>query len=154
SSHAGVTKPIDLSSLKTIGLKRTRTEIEELDRVLGGGLVPGHVVLLAGEPGIGKSTLLLQVTQKCAPTWYVAGEESPIQIKIRADRLGISAESVQILDTTDVDVVLATLDDAVDAKTPPALIVVDSIQTIATRDLMGIPGSVGQVRECAHRLTR
>lgn len=154
SSSAHKVTPILLSSLANQALTRTQTNISELDRVLGGGLVSGHVVLLAGEPGIGKSTLLLQVAAKSELCIYVAGEESPVQIKLRSERLKLKTETIQILDVTDVDVVLATLEDLVSSKTPPSLVVVDSIQTISTKDLMGIPGSVGQVRECAHRLTR
>lgn len=154
SSGAAAGHGISLASLSSEKLLRSQTHISELDRVLGGGLVPGHVVLLAGEPGIGKSTLLLQVADTIGGTvLYVAGEESPVQIKIRSERLGIKAEGITLLDVTDVDSIIATLEQ-MQAQKPIGLVVIDSIQTIATRDLMGIPGSVGQVRECAHRLTR
>ncbi len=154
SRNAHSATPVVLSSLANQALTRTQTGISELDRVLGGGLVLGHVVLLAGEPGIGKSTLLLQVASKASRCLYVAGEESPVQIKLRSERLKLKTDTIEILDVTDVDVVIATLEDLSTSKNPPTLVVVDSIQTISTKDLMGIPGSVGQVRECAHRLTR
>ncbi len=154
SGRGSVSSVVNLSSLSIGKLERSKTHIDELDRVLGGGLVPGHVVLLAGEPGIGKSTLLLQVASKSTNCFYVAGEESPIQIKIRSERLGIDTKTINLLELTDVDNIIATLEDTVSSDNPPALVVVDSIQTISTRDLMGIPGSVGQVRECAYRLTK
>lgn len=126
--------------------KRVSTGVGELDRVLGGGLVPGMAVLLAGEPGIGKSTLLLQLAEKInGAVLYVAGEESAAQIKIRAGRLGVKAENLLVLETSDVDGVI--LDKA-------RLVIVDSIQTMTTGDLTGTAGSVGQVRECAARLIR
>lgn len=149
---AHVKDSFNLSSIESTKLNRSSTGSHEFDRVLGGGLVPGHVVLLAGEPGIGKSTLLLQLAGKSKQTVvYVAGEESPIQIKLRADRLGIDGSLVELLDETNVDSIIATLDSQ---KELPGLVIVDSIQTLATSDLTGIPGSVGQVRECAYRLTR
>lgn len=130
---------------------RVKTGIGELDRVLGGGLVPGSVVLLAGEPGIGKSTLLTQLALKSVGTeptiLYVCGEESPEQIKMRIDRLRVTSEvfGLSFLPTTDVDAVI-------EAAGNPGLMIVDSIQTMATTDLTGMAGSVGQVRECAFRL--
>lgn len=119
--------------------------MSELDMVLGGGIVPGMAVLLAGEPGIGKSTLLLELASKIdGVVLYVAGEESAGQIKIRADRLKIKTENLLILEETDVDNIL--LDKNI------KLLIVDSIQTLTTQDLGGTAGSVGQVRECAARL--
>jgi DNA repair protein RadA/Sms len=153
-SRKGETKPIKLSEIKATQTNRISTGISELDLVLGGGLVPGMAVLLSGEPGIGKSTLLLQL----AANWsnlsnlsnlvlYVAGEESASQIKIRAQRLGISGERLVILETTDVDEINDQLS-MINAQ----FIIVDSIQTLTTTDLAGTAGSVGQVRECASRL--
>jgi len=132
---------------------RLATGIAEFDFVLGGGIVPGSMVLVGGEPGIGKSTLLLQVAARLQAagraTLYVSGEESPLQVKLRADRLSPAAGDVQLLGETALETILATA-----ADRAPAVMVVDSIQTIFTADLEGAPGNVGQVRECAARLMR
>lgn len=138
-------EPVSLSSIPSKKTSRISTKIAELDRVLGGGLVPGQVVLIAGEPGIGKSTLLLQLTEKIGNALYVSGEESAGQVKVRAQRLGIKSKTLKFLEETNVDSVIESIDNQ-------ALIVVDSIQTMATGDLSGLAGSVGQVRECAFRL--
>jgi DNA repair protein RadA/Sms len=130
-----------------------RLPFEEFNRVLGGGIVPGSLVLLGGDPGIGKSTLLLQVgnlvAQDCGPVLYATGEESAEQVKLRADRMGSIAPDLYIVAETDVDVIsdLAT-------QMNPALLIADSIQTMRTEDLDSPSGTVGQVRECAARLTR
>ncbi|NUQ22302.1 MAG: DNA repair protein RadA [Gemmatimonadaceae bacterium] len=135
--------------------RRWKTGIEELDFVLGGGLVPGSMVLVGGEPGIGKSTLLLQTAAKLQEAGhsalYVSGEESPLQVKLRADRLDGStgAGDVSFLGETNLETILSTADAA-----RPQLMVVDSIQTVFTQDLEGAPGNVGQVRESAARLMR
>ena len=133
--------------------RRLRTGINEFDFVLGGGIVPGSMVLIGGEPGIGKSTLLLQVAGALQGAGqrvlYVSGEESPLQVKLRADRLDQTAGDVELLTETLLETVLATA-----ASMEPAVMVVDSIQTIFTADLEGAPGNVGQVRECAARLMR
>ena len=133
--------------------KRWRTGIDEFDFVLGGGLVPGSMVLIGGEPGIGKSTLLLQVAARLHAqghrTLYASGEESPLQVKLRADRLEGGAGEVEMLGETSLETVLATA-----AALGPDVLVVDSIQTLYTADLEGAPGNVGQVRECAARLMR
>ena len=155
SSYSSSAKPVTLKEIRNLSFKREKTGIGELDRVLGGGLVPGEVVLLAGEPGIGKSTLLLQVASKVGeklarPVFYVAGEESPAQIKMRAERLGVKSDRLFLLPETDIDRVIAFLNE--EKKEPPALLVVDSIQTMVTSDLAGAAGSVGQVREAAARL--
>ena len=133
--------------------RRLRTGINEFDFVLGGGIVPGSMVLIGGEPGIGKSTLLLQVAGALQAAGqrvlYVSGEESPLQVKLRADRLDHTAADVELLTETLLETVLATA-----AGMEPAVMIVDSIQTIFTADLEGAPGSVGQLRECAARLMR
>ena len=133
--------------------KRWSTGMRELDFVLGGGIVPGSMVLIGGEPGIGKSTLLLQVAGRLQANHrqvlYVSGEESPLQVKLRADRLGDTAGDVNLLAETSLETVLATA-----AAIEPAVLIVDSIQTVFTADLEGAPGNVGQVRECASRLMR
>ena len=145
-------KPVLLASVSSKNTARTSTKISELDRVLGGGLVPGQVVLMAGEPGIGKSTILLQLADELGNMLYVSGEESVGQIKVRADRLGIKKSTVNLLEETDVDEVTNTIS----TFKGPTLqgVVVDSIQTMTTSDLNGLAGSVGQVRECAVRLLK
>jgi len=140
---------INLDKVKISSTKRTPTGIAELDTALGGGVVSGQVVLLAGEPGIGKSTLLLQVAAKVKHAVYVAGEESAGQIKLRAGRLGLSCGGVEIYEETDIGAVLGTV---FAMKMQPDILIVDSIQTMFTPELQGIPGSVGQVKESAFRL--
>ncbi|MCH7713939.1 MAG: DNA repair protein RadA [Chloroflexi bacterium] len=126
---------------------------QEINRVLGGGIVAGSVVLLTGEPGVGKSTLLLQIAGYLAcqgkHVLYVTGEESPHQIKIRSQRLGITGEGIFILPESDVDTILEKLDEC-----RPALVIVDSIQTLYCREVASGPGSVAQVRESGLRLMR
>src|SRR5499427_3366062 len=132
---------------------RWQTGLDEFDFVLGGGIVPGSMILVGGERGIGKSTLLLQVAarleQAGRPVLYATGEESALQVRLRADRLGGNAGDVALLSETNLETVLATA-----ASAPPAALIVDSIQTVFTTDLEGAPGNVGQVRECAARLMR
>lgn len=144
---SGKSKVVSLSDIKSSVTKRITTKISELDRVLGGGLVPGQVVLIAGEPGIGKSTLLLQLSNNLESVLYVCGEESVGQVKVRADRLKIKKARIDLLEDTDVDSVIESVDS-------PSAIIVDSIQTMTTSDLSGMAGSVGQVRECAFRLLK
>ena len=133
--------------------RRWKTGLNEFDFVLGGGIVPGSMILIGGEPGIGKSTLLLQVAARLQnaghATLYASGEESALQIKLRADRLAEDAGDVSLLSETNLETVLTTA-----AAMSPAVLVVDSIQTVFTNDLEGAPGNVGQVRECAARLMR
>lgn len=133
--------------------QRLRTGLNEFDFVLGGGIVPGSMVLVGGEPGIGKSTILLQVAAQLEGmgirTLYVSGEESPLQVKLRADRLGTHSGEVSLLGETLLETILATA-----ADRQPNVMIVDSIQTVFTGDLEGAPGNVGQVRECAARLMR
>jgi DNA repair protein RadA/Sms len=130
---------------------RRQTGIGELDFVLGGGLVPGSLVLVGGEPGIGKSTLLLQAAARLeeagVPTLYVSGEESARQVRLRADRLTPSAADVSFLAATDLDAVLEAA-----SSTTPAVIFIDSVQTMQTAGTDGAAGNVTQVRECATRL--
>lgn len=142
--------PVRLSSVNLEKKMRLTTESVEFDRVLGGGLVAGSVVLLAGEPGIGKSTLLLKLAQNVAKrgkVLYMSGEESAQQIKIRAERLIIAADNIYISSETDADVLVTQIE-----QEKPQLVIVDSIQTLTTSDLTGVAGSVGQVRECSSRL--
>ena len=150
--RTGKATPILLGEVKTDDARRFSTGIHELDRALGGGPVPGGVVLLGGDPGIGKSTLLMQTLASLSTqnydTLYITGEESASQVALRARRLGkAGAEQVKVLATTD-------LEDAQDAleTEKPALAVVDSIQTLRTTDLSSASGSVSQLREVASRL--
>ena len=125
--------------------------MDELDRVLGGGIVPGSIVLLGGEPGVGKSTLMTMMLARVArsrPALLVTGEESPSQVRLRAERIG-GAGRIQVVAETDLDAVCATIE-----RARPAVCVVDSIQTLWSGDLASAPGSVAQVRESAGRLLR
>ncbi len=143
-------KPVNLSSISSKKVSRISTKISEFDRVLGGGLVDGQAVLLAGEPGIGKSTILLQLSNILGNVLYVAGEESASQISIRANRLGVKSRKIQILEETNIDNVISEIE----SGEKVSCVIVDSIQTMFTGDLTGLAGSVGQVRECAYRLLR
>src|SRR6266700_4383575 len=127
------------------------TGLDELDRVLGGGLVPGAVLLLAGEPGVGKSTLLLEtgaLVAESGPVLYVTGEESAAQVRLRADRIGAISDQLFLAAETDLDVVLGHVD-----HVQPRLLIIDSVQTIAAAGVEGVPGGVTQVREVAAALT-
>ncbi len=159
NAQTGDIKPISLSDVKADRYARIETGINELDMVLGGGMVPGQAILLAGEPGIGKSTLLLQVAAnlgKGGKILYVCGEESPEQVALRANRLGIRGGQMQMLPVTDseaiIDVVSQTSQKDAEPSSKYQLVIIDSIQTMATQDLEGMAGSVGQVRETASRL--
>jgi DNA repair protein RadA/Sms len=142
-----------LADVKAPEHRRLRTGIGELDRALGGGIVPGSMVLLGGSPGIGKSTLTGDALGRLAAagrrTLYVSGEESAAQVRLRAERLGIHALRVPVIAETD----LATVEATIEAERPEVC-VVDSVQTLHADDLSGSPGSVGQVREVAGRLMR
>jgi DNA repair protein RadA/Sms len=146
-------RPVPLGQVEAPAVERLETGIGELDRVLGGGLVPGSVVLIGGSPGIGKSTLtsaaLAGLASAGRRVLYVSGEESASQVRLRAERLGAAALAVPIVAETDLDTVLATLE----AERPDAC-VVDSVQVLYDPGLSGSPGSVGQVREVAGRLMR
>jgi DNA repair protein RadA/Sms len=141
---------VALSAIQPRDLERITTGIGELDRALGGGLVAGQVALLGGDPGIGKSTLLLQALSTLAgPVLYVTGEESAEQVALRARRLGIETTGVQLVAETQLERVLGALEAA-----RPRVAVIDSIQTVWSEALQSAPGSVAQVRECAAQLTR
>ena len=149
-----VTSPERPRSLREISLERgdrLATGLGELDRVLGGGVVRGSLVLIGGDPGIGKSTLLLQAARALAraapPVLYISAEESAAQVKMRADRLGIAADGLLLWAETDLAAVQAALDDV-----KPRALIVDSIQTVYLPELESAPGSVAQVRECGARL--
>ncbi len=142
-------KPIDLkSAYNTPQLERFLTKINEIDRVLGGGILPGSIILLGGNPGIGKSTLALQLLSKLKKiSLYVSAEESKDQVAIRADRLLIDSSHVHISSENNIDYIL---DQCVQLK--PSLLVIDSIQTIYNDRLDALPGSVSQIRECGQQL--
>jgi DNA repair protein RadA/Sms len=143
-------RPLPYPEVPTADAARTGTGIDELDRVLGGGLVPGAVILIGGEPGIGKSTLLLQAGSAVAESGrrvlYVTGEESAAQLRLRGDRLGVGSPDLLVLAETDVE----SIGEAARAASP-ALLVVDSVQAVRCADLGSVPGAVGQVREAAGR---
>jgi DNA repair protein RadA/Sms len=141
-----------LASVKARASSRIATGLEEFDRVLGGGLVPGGVILLGGDPGIGKSTLLLQACASLGAahrTLYVTGEESAEQIALRAHRLGLVNAPIELLAEVQLEAIVAAIN-----ATSPEIVVIDSIQTVYTEALASAPGSVAQVRECAAQLTR
>jgi DNA repair protein RadA/Sms len=141
-----------LSAIEANEVERQPTGIEELDRVLGGGIVAGGVVLIGGDPGIGKSTLLLQALDalsRSVPTLYVTGEESGAQVALRSRRLGLEASAVRVLAEINLEKISATIE-----AERPAVCVIDSIQTVYSEALSSAPGSVAQVRECAAQLTR
>ena len=143
--------PTRLSDVKTDQLDRIPMAMQEFSRVLGGGIVPGCLVLVSGDPGIGKSTLLMQVATQIAdthgPVLYVSGEESAQQIKMRAERLGTGGDQLYLLTETDLDEVLIHIENL-----KPRLAIIDSIQTMQVNDLTSAAGSISQVRECAARL--
>jgi DNA repair protein RadA/Sms len=153
SRTARAARPVKLSEVRAPAVARLATGIGELDRVLGGGLVPGSLVLLGGSPGIGKSTLTTMALGRLAAagqrTLYVSGEESAAQVRLRAERLGDGTLDVPVLAETDLDAVVATLE-----QERPEVCVVDSVQTLHASELAGAPGSVGQVREVADRIAR
>ena len=145
--------PQELSRLKSERSHRLIFPLTELNRVLGGGSVLGSLVLIGGDPGVGKSTLLLQVSSAMATSGskvaYVSGEESPQQIKLRAERLGVAGDCLFVLSETNLEAIIGRL-----GELSPSLVVIDSIQTVSLEELSGVPGSVGQIRECTLRLMR
>ncbi|MEE1002265.1 MAG: DNA repair protein RadA [Acutalibacteraceae bacterium] len=139
---------VKLNEINSDKESRYKTGLKELDRVLGGGIVKGSLVLLSGDPGIGKSTLILQMCEylgKNLSVLYVAGEESKRQLKLRADRLGVTTENLSVLTETDVETVNDYIYD-----TKPDIVMIDSIQTMAISAISSVPGSVAQVRECTN----
>ena len=153
SGYAGTTASVQrLEDVAVVDLPRLRSGFDEFDRVLGGGFVPGSSILIGGHPGAGKSTLLLQTLCRLAaqqPALYVTGEESPEQIALRANRLGLPTDQLQLMAETDVDAILASVE-----ALKPRVLVVDSIQVVHSETLTSAPGSVSQVRDCAAQLTR
>ena len=149
----GVIEPKILDNIDAEKLPRIQPQSAEFSRVLGGGIVPGSVVLVGGDPGIGKSTLLLQEAAQMSNeenrVLYVTGEESMEQIKMRADRLAVSSQHLFIFAETEIEFVLNTIE-----KIKPGLVIIDSIQTMYTANLESAPGSVSQVRECALKLIK
>lgn len=135
--------------------ERLKTGIKEIDRVSGGGLVPGSAILVGGDPGIGKSTLLLQIAAGIASLkekyecFYISGEEAIDQVRIRAQRLGVADSPVKLASTTEVKDIIATVE-----KANPTVVIIDSIQTMYLEDVESTPGSVSQVRACAYELIK
>ena len=145
-------KPSSLNSIEGKEATRTSTGVNELDRVLGGGIVKGSLILLGGEPGIGKSTLILQICDKMqgeGKVLYVSGEESAEQIKIRADRLGINNEDIMFLGETDIDIITQAIEEM-----NPKLVIIDSIQTMYSDEITSAAGTVSQVREITARIMK
>jgi len=152
-SLSSATQAQELSKVSTNAAPRITLPIAEFNRVLGGGIVPGSVVLIGGDPGIGKSTLLLEVAgmiaERVGNVLYVSGEESAHQIKLRADRLGLRGEGLFLLPETDLESILERGNEVA-----PRLVIIDSIQTVHSSDISSAAGSLAQVRECTQRLMR
>ncbi len=151
SSQTYGLKPIALTSVEEQKYQRIDTLNQELNRVLGGGIVPGSIILLGGEPGIGKSTLALQLTIQLSSlkSLYISGEESAAQIKLRATRLGNVHSNIFLLSETNIEKIINIMEDD-----PPQIVIIDSIQTLYAEYIESSPGSVSQIRECASRLIR
>ncbi|GAX61783.1 DNA repair protein [Candidatus Scalindua japonica] len=146
-----IENPVSISDIKSVSKLRTHTYIEEFDRILGGGIVAGSAILIGGTPGIGKSTLLLQVCQKFSEqdylSLYVTGEESTAQIKLRADRLNVTSNNIFLVAENNLNVILEHI-----RKFKPKLVIIDSVQAVFKPDLESSPGTVSQVRQCANEL--
>jgi len=144
-------KPLPIEDISVEDGQRTVTGIAEVDRVLGGGIVGGSAILIGGEPGIGKSTLMLQVmhnlAEKGLKVLYVSGEESASQIKLRSERIGAASKNLLVLVEVSLEKILEQI-----KVVSPAIVVIDSIQTVYSAELMSAPGSVGQVREASSRM--
>lgn len=136
-----------LKDISGKNVMRKMTGMPELDRVLGGGIVPGSLILLGGEPGIGKSTLTIQLAASLPNTLYISGEESVEQVKLRADRLGITSTTLKLANETNVQTICATIE-----QEKPSIAIIDSIQTISSNDVAGEPGNVTQIRACTAQL--
>ena len=149
SGNKKCSNPVRMSEIKFDDNIRMSTGISELDRTLGGGIVKGSFVLLSGSPGVGKSTILLQISEKFENILYVSGEESYSQIKMRSERLGIKNDNLFVLAETDIDVISKCIENL-----NPGLVIVDSIQTISSSEVNSIPGSVSQVKECSNILLK
>ena len=152
SRAASYAPPVQIKEISTTDEIRYKTGSSELDRVLGGGIVKGSLVLLGGDPGIGKSTILLQICEylgRQLSILYVSGEESKRQLKLRADRLGVDSDNLYILTQTDVEMICETI-----RQDKPDIVMIDSIQTMTLSELNSSPGSVTQVRECTNYLMR
>jgi DNA repair protein RadA/Sms len=153
SNQTTLSKPVPIKTIETSSEPRIHTSFSEFNRVLGGGIVRGSLVLIGGDPGIGKSTLLLQVSSNLAmkgnTVLYISGEESVKQTKIRADRLGITTDHLYVLAETDLEYISQSIEEM-----NPDFVVIDSIQTIYLPDVTSAPGSVSQVRECTAELMR
>jgi DNA repair protein RadA/Sms len=147
ATAAPAAKTVGLHDISKTNMPRSKTNINELDRVLGGGIVPGSLILLGGEPGIGKSTLSLQIAMAVTKTLYTSGEESVQQIHMRAERLNIKNPELRLLNETHVESIIATI-----LKEKPTLAIVDSIQTLYSDEVDGGPGAVNQVRACTTKL--
>lgn len=148
SKQAKPAKAVTLSEITADKESRYKTGLKELDRVLGGGIVKGSLVLLSGDPGIGKSTLILQMCEYLGKTLnvlYVSGEESKRQLKLRAERLQVTTENLNVLTETDVETVTSYI-----YETKPDIVMIDSIQTMSLSAISSVPGSVAQVRECTN----
>lgn len=152
-SSSLATKPMPITTIEMVNEARVETDFNEFNRVLGGGIVKGSLILIGGDPGIGKSTLLLQVSSQLASrshsVLYISGEESLRQTKLRAERLGVSSENLLVYAETNLEEISRTID-----HTNPAFVIVDSIQTVFHPDVTSAPGSVSQVRECTAALMR
>ena len=145
-------KTLNLSEIEGKNVNRLMTNVDELDRVLGGGLVPGSIILLGGEPGIGKSTLALQLASLIPHTIYISGEESVEQIKLRADRLKIKADTLRLGNATAIENIIATIKKQKTENIGASTAIIDSIKTIHSEEIEGETGNVSQVRACTVKL--